>query len=81
MSIEDINYLEAWFEAMPRPLPDPVPFRQGETMHNTEESIRKHFEFVKANLTIPVLYEPAMLRLRQLKEWLTKNGYTKEKPQ
>ncbi len=79
MSMEDINYLEAWFKSVPRPLPDPVPYRQGETINGTEAFIKKGLDFVKANVDKAILYDPGMLRLRQLKEYLVKNGYTKEK--
>ena len=76
MSLEEINYLEAWFANVPRPLPDPVPYRQGEKIIGTEGFLQKHFAFVRANVNLPTLYEPGMMRLRQLKDWLIQNGHS-----
>jgi hypothetical protein len=76
--MEEISYLEAWFESVPRPLPDPVPFRPGETIKGTEEFLKKHFAFVRANVNKPTLYDPAILRLKHFKEYLIKKGHSAE---
>ena len=81
MSLEEISYLEAWFQSIPRPLPDPIPYRQGETIFEPEGFLKKHFTFLKANVDKPVLYDPGMLRVKLLKEYLIKNGHAKEQGQ